>query len=426
VTVRRRTPAKFTVRDRRALFLMSVVAFVSGYGASTISHTLPFARNALGLSEGAMFWVFGITRLVSLLGLLLTIAADRTGRRDPLLFAFAVLPTGNLLTGLLPHPVLFALTQSISRIGVVAVAALAVVILAEELTPDLRALGIGIYAMAGSMGAGLGLLILPLAERHDEMWRLLFGFTALGLLALPLLDRFLRESRAYHPQPAAGSYAEVISSASGQYFLRLATVAFFVAAFASPAFDFVLERLVNDLEWTTRSATLLLILASGAGTVGLLIGGRIADTIGRRVTTAVAIVLGLVGGVGFYFVSTGPLIAVAVFVGTLGATMLTPSFAAHRSELFPTRIRATAAGLITNVAILGSLVGFVIGALVVDNIGLPSTVAVLGLGLLAAMVVVLQLPETRGKDLVGYAAERFVVEPTPFRDSTIADAPDPV
>ena len=199
MTSRRRTSAKFTLRDRRALFLMSIVAFISGYGASTISHTLPFARNALDLSEGAMFWIFGITRAVSLLGLLFAIAADRTGRRDPFLFAFAILPTGNLLTGLLPNPVMFAVTQSVTRVGVVAVAALAVVILAEELTPELRALGIGIYALAGSMGAGLGLLILPLAESGAERWRLLFGFTALGLLALPLLNRFLLESRAVSP-----------------------------------------------------------------------------------------------------------------------------------------------------------------------------------------------------------------------------------
>ncbi len=412
------------MRDRRALFLMSVVAFVAGYGASTISHTLPFARTALDVSEGGMFWIFGITRAVSLAGILFAIAADRTGRRDALLFAFAIIPTANLLTGLLPNPVTFAVTQSLTRVGVVAVAALAVVILAEELTAERRAFGIGIYALAGSMGAGLGLLILPLAERGDDMWRILFGFTAFGLLALPLLNRFLRESRAYAPQSAAGNYAEVLTSNSREYFVRLATVAFFVAAFAAPTFDFVLERLINDLEWTSRSATLMLVAASGLGTIGLLVGGRLADSTGRRVTIAAAIALGGVGGIVFYFSSSAVMIAVAVFVGTFGATMLTPAFAAQRSELFPTRTRATAAGMITNVAILGSLTGFIIGALVVDSIGLPRTVAVLSLGLIAAGYIVLQLPETRGKDLVAYATERFLVEPTPFEDTTLPETRD--
>ncbi|HSF85242.1 MAG TPA: MFS transporter [Acidimicrobiia bacterium] len=421
MTTRSQSSGRFTVRDRRALFLMSLVAFVSGYGASAISHTLPFARNALELSEGGMFWIFGITRAASLAGLFFAIAADRGGRRDPLLIAFALIPTGNLLTGLLPHPVVFAVTQSVTRIGVVAVAALAVVILSEELTPGRRAFGIGIYALAGSMGAGLGLLILPLAERGDDVWRILFGAAALGLLVLPLLNRFLNESRAYAPASKSGDFSEVLASGAGRYFFLLAGMAFFIAAFASPAFDFVLERLINDLEWSTSSATLLLVVFSGIGTVGLLVGGRMADVTGRRITTVVAIVLGVVGGVAFYFVSTGPLLAAAVFLGTLGATMLTPAVAAHRAELFPTRIRATAAGMITNVAIVGSMTGFILGALVVDSIGLPRTISLLSIGLIASIWMVLQLPETKGKDLVSFTSELTALDASggTWGDSTV-------
>lgn len=395
---------------------MSLVGFVTGYGASSISHTLPFVRNSLDVSEGTMFLVFAVTRAVSLLGIVFAVAADRSGRREPFLVAFALVPVGNVLTGLVPHPLVFTLAQSITRIGVIAVAALAVVFLAEELTPGRRALGIGIYGVAGAMGAGLGLLVLPLAEAGSDVWRILFGATALGLLLLPLLNRFLGESRAYTRQSNAGNYADVLASGSGRYFYSLAGMAFFVAAFASPAFDFVLERLINDLEWSTSGARTMLIVFSGLGTLGLIVGGRMADTIGRRTTCVVAIVLGVGGGVGFYFVSTGVLIGAAVFVGTLGATMLTPAFAALRSELFPTRIRATAAGMITNVAIVGALFGFIVGWLVVDSIGLPTTIAFLGVGLLASIYLVLQLPETQGKDLVAFSVEQLAVDPPLIAD----------
>ncbi len=403
-----RSAPGFSMRDRRTIFLMSVAAFVVGYGASMISATLPYARVAMDLSEGSMFWIFGITRAASLAGILFAFSADRRGRRDAFLVAFALVPVGNLLAGLLPNPVFFTIAQSITRIGVVAVAALAVVILAEELTPGRRALGIGIYAVAGSIGAGLGLLVLPFAESGSDRWRILFGVTALGLLALPLFNKYLEESRAFFKPATKVGLAAITESDEGRYLWTLCGIAFLVALFSSPAFNFVLERLVNDLEWTARSATWLLIIASGVGTIGLLVGGRLADVVGRRQTAAIGIALGLVGGVGFYFVDSWFTLAVTVFLGTLGATMLTPAFAAQRSELFPTRVRASAGGFITNAGIVGSIVGFIIGAVVVDTIGLSRTVAVLGVGLLAAVWLVLQLPETKGRVLVERGGDTYL------------------
>jgi MFS family permease len=104
--------------------------------------------------------------------------------------------------------------------------------------------------------------------------------------------------------------------------------------------------------------------------------------------------------VAFYTQDSGWVLAPAIFLATLGLGMLTPSLASHRSELFPTRVRATAAGWITNVAIGGSIAGFVVGALIVDSVGLPKTITALSGGLVIAMLLVTRLPETRGMDLV--------------------------
>ena len=90
----------------------------------------------------------------------------------------------------------------------------------------------------------------------------------------------------------------------------------------------------------------------------------------------------------------------------MGLGMLTPSLAAHRSELFPTRVRATAAGWITNIAIFGSITGFVIGAFIVDSVGLSTTITALAGGLIIAMLLVTRLPETRGIDLVRTRRDR--------------------
>ncbi len=408
----------FTRNDRRALFLMSLVAFFAGLSGTSISHTLPFARESLGLTEGDMFRVFAITRAVSLIGIAFTIRADREGRRKPFIAAFAMLIVGNAATAFLPGTLAFTLTQSVTRIGVVAVAALAVVVLAEELTPAVRAYGMGIYALAGSMGAGLGLILLPIAERSDGSWRLLFGISAVGLIVLPLLNQFLQESRAFRKFETNVTFTRALSAGLSKHFWPLAGIAFFVAAFSSPAFDFVFERLINDLAWDAGPARFLLIVFSGLGALGLLFGGRMADSVGRRQTTAVALVLGAVGGIGFYTLGSGWLLAPSILLASFGASMLVPAFAAHRSELFPTRVRATAAGWITNAAIAGSIVGFTVGSVVVDRIGLSKTISLLAIGLVVAAVLVSRLPETRGMDLV--RAKR------PSRSQTPPPLPEPV
>jgi hypothetical protein len=71
-----------------------------------------------------------------------------------------------------------------------------------------------------------------------------------------------------------------------------------------------------------------------------------------------------------------------------------------RSELFPTRVRATAGGWLTNIAIMGSISGFAVGAVSIDTLGLSTTVAMLGVGVLISVGLVLMLPETMGMDLV--------------------------
>lgn len=391
--------AHFTVTDRRIVFLLGVVAFAAGYTGSQMSHTLPFARTSLGLTEGTMSMIFAGVRAASLIGVLFSITADRRGRRRPLIAAFALLAVASLLTAFVPLPAAYAVSQAAVRIGVVAIAALGVVMLAEEVSPGIRGYGIGLYGLAGSLGVGSGLLILPLAERADEAWRILFALGGLGLLAVPLLMRFLPESRAYRPGAPIG-FATALRMGLGRHFWPLAGISFFVAAFSAPAFDFVLERLIDDLAWQASAARFLLVIASGLGTLGLLVGGRSADRIGRRPTAIVAMVVGVVGGLGFYLLDSGWFLAVSVFLATFGATMLTPALGAMRAELFPTKVRATSAGWVTNVAILGSILGFLVGGALIDRIGLAATIALLALGVFGAIFLTLRLPETKGMDIV--------------------------
>lgn len=407
----------FGVADRRITFLLGVVAFIAGYGGAQMAHTLPFTRLTLELTEGQMSLMFALVRAVSLLGVAFSMFADRRGRRTPLLSALALLAAASLLTAFVPTTVVFAFSQSLVRIAVVAIAALGLVLLAEELSPPVRGYGIGLYGLAGSLGVGTGLLLLPIAERAPEAWRILFALAGIGLLTLPMLIRFLPESRAFKPGPTIPFY-RALTMGLGKHFWPLAGISFFVSAFAAPAFDFVLERLINDLGWETSAARFLLIVFSGIGVIGLLVGGRMADRVGRRPTAVVALLIGLVGGVGFYLLESGWFLAASIFLATLGTTMLTPALGAFRAELFPTRVRATAGAWVSNVAIVGSISGFLLGGFLIDEIGLSLTIAVLGAGLLVSIAFTLMLPETKGMDLVRSPARRV-------RTTTTDSPPEP-
>ena len=379
---------------------MSLTALVFTFSGATLSFTEPFTRDTFALSRNGTLWIFSAVRAVSLLGVLFGILADRIGRRRPFLVAFSLLPLGNIITAFSQSPITFTIGQSITRFALLGVATLTLVIMAEELTPELRGFGLGLYAMAASIGSGLGLILIPIAERTEESWRILFGLSGCGILLLPLLIHFVGESRAFVSYPTKVSFRRALKAGLGRHFRLLAGMSFFIALFTSPSLDLALERLIVTLEWEAAPARFLLVVFGGLGSLGFIVGGRLADRVGRRETTVLALMIGLIGGIAFYSLSSGWVLAPAVLLATFGASLLVPAFAAHRTELFPTRVRAMATGWLANIAIFGSIAGFLVGTLIVDRLGITITMSALGMGLIISMLLALRLPETRGLHLV--------------------------
>jgi MFS family permease len=387
-------------REAVILTLFSVVALTQGWAGTVVTHALSFVQTDLALSDAEVFDLMATIRAASLLALGLSWWSDHRGRRLPLLMAFAILTSANLVTALLPGTSSFTVSQAIARIGTVAVGSLALVVLAEEIGPRIRGYAIGLYALFTSLGTGIGLLLRPLGAGGDE-WRLLFGLSAVPLVALPFLARRVRESRAFQLPATRPSLAAVFRRGHAARFWPMALLSFAISAFTAPTANLLLVRLENVLGWSPGSASLLLAATSAPGVaIGLLAGGRLADVAGRRPTEAVAILIGVTGGVGVYFAETGPLLAIGIFLSTLGGSAFGPAFASQRSELFPTDLRATAGAWIVNASVLGGITGFAAGRFAVDAWGVPQTIALLGGFLLLSSAVIALLPETKGISLV--------------------------
>ncbi|MEX1288324.1 MAG: MFS transporter [Acidimicrobiia bacterium] len=395
--IRRYVPIHALNPAERVTLLAAWVAGVAqGFAQSHATNTLPFSRLTFGLSEAEMANVLAITRAGALAALFVAMAADRRGRRLPLVVAFGVLVLSAGATGWADTAAQFTIAQTIMRGATTTAGALVVVLIAEVFRPGFRAFGMGIYAAAASLGAGLSLLLLPLAENAPEAWQTLFRLSLLGAVAIPFL---LRIPAPPVPQVPRRAVWRPLAPPHAVFFWPIALASAGFAAFTAVQVGFAQERFINDLGLAATTVVPLSLTAGTLGGVGFFLGGSLADRLGRRPVSIGAYVLTLLGGLGMYFLSSLPLLFVAIFVASFGAFSAAPAAAAHRNELFPTEVRASAISWVTNVTVAGTVTGLAVAGVLIDRVGLSQTVLVLGLGIGIAIGLTAFLPETRGRIL---------------------------
>ena len=133
--------------------------------------------------------------------------------------------------------------------------------------------------------------------------------------------------------------------------------------------------------------------------LGYALFGFFADSVGRR-RSYVTYLLVAAALVPLYGMAKTPfwLLVLGPFVAFFGTGFFS-GFGAIASELFPTEIRATAMGLSYNVGRGISAAAPVVVGLLANRFGLGSAFFLQAAAFLAAALLALALPETRGKQL---------------------------
>lgn len=379
---------------RRALIAFWVVGVAQGFAQSHATNTLPFVRLSLGLTEGEMAGVMALTRVGAFAAVVISFLSDRRGRRGIFLSMTGLMVVASGATGWVADAGQFTIAQGVMRGAATTAGVLAVVLLTELLPAGSRALGMGVYAAAASLGAGSSVLMLPLAEAAPEGWRILLRASLVGLVALPLAFRWIPEP-AREPGRRRFAIWRPLITPYAAYFWPLAAASLLFAAFMSTQVTFASERLINDLGHPTSLIVPIMLVGGTLGGAGYFIGGHLADTVGRRSVTMGGFALAAVGGVGLYWTEAVPLLATSVFLSALGTFAAAPATAAHRNELFPSPIRASAVSWLAGFTVLGTIGGLWVGNRIIDTAGLPTTVLLLGAGVLMAIAFTAALPETR-------------------------------
>ena len=390
---------RFTAGDRRIVFVIWTAGVIQGFAQSQAAATLPFTRAGLGLTEGEMSLLLGLARLAAFAALPLGWLGDHKGRRRPFLWSLTIVIIGGTLAGLAFEAWQFGTAQAILRTGTAGMGGLAIVLLAEQVSPHIRAYAISFYGAAVSFGGGLALMTLPLADGGGESWRIPHLMIALGFLVLPFVIRNVPESHIFIEDHEDRHWRELAIGEWARRFWVVVIIAFLVSAFSAVALAFSTTRLIEYLGLSTGSTVLIALLGGTLGGLGFFVGGHLADAWGRRRTTVVSLLLAVGGGLVIYWSNSIPWIVVAVMVSSFGTFALVPAGGSHRAELFPTGLRASANTAATNFGLVGSGLGLILGVFTIDRFGLSQTVTILGLGMGIAALLTLLLPETRGQDL---------------------------
>ena len=390
-----------TAHHRTVLFLVGTATFFEGYDRFIVTLALPYIGKDLGANEGALGYALSFIRLGALISIVLGQLADRFGRRRLLIVSVVAYTVATAATAFSFGLSDFALYQLVATVFLAAELTLAQVVIAEEFPAAARGRGQGMLGAFAAMGAGLAALLFPTLQRTDFGWRGMYLIGILPLLVVAYLRRTLPETRRFQAAVRQGApevgIRDLFRSGRLSHLVLLTLLSAVATGTAAPAFSFASYRATTVFDWTPGQVSTMIIGGGSLGLIGYFVHGRLADSIGRRWIGC----LGLIGGaaaIALFYQSAWLVQSFAMLTFCEAAALIAINSLA--TELFPTRLRATAKAWITYSATVGAVAGLAaVGVLSGVTGGHAAVVSLFAVVMMLVAPSILLLPETTGIDL---------------------------
>ncbi len=389
-------PARLDARAASVLGTLGLVAVMVGYLNTVFTQTITFAAEEFGTSDTAQGVAGAVVRVGGLVALVVASVADRRGRRVVLLWSVGIGCTLAVTGALAPSLGWLTASQVVARAFATALALVVAIMAAEEMPAGSRAWAVSLLAMAAGFGGALCLISLRLVDLGTRGWRLLY---VLPLCALPLLGgvaRRLPESRRY----TARTTRRVAMAGHGRRLWLLALGGLFTNLFFASQSQFANQYLRVERGFDGSMIGLFSLVTASPAVIGIVVGGRLADTHGRRRVGAFCIATGALCTVMFFF-SEGWSAWVWAMAGMTVSNASIPALGVYGPELFPTSLRGRANGIVALSALSGSAIGLVAAGLLSDYFGrIGPAMACLAIGpAFVAVLVLTRYPETARREL---------------------------
>jgi MFS family permease len=385
--------------DRRAtiaLWSLSMASLVGGYLTALLTATITFAGTEFGARAGAQGVAGVVVRFGGAAALVVAVgAADRLGRRKVILWSAALGCLATAAGAAAPSLAWLTGTQAAGRSLGVALLICAAIQAVEEMPDGSRAYAVSVMGLSAGLGGALAIGVLPLADLGPSGWRLLYVLPLAGLVALRWVARDLPESRRFAAPHGAARFA-----GHGRRFWLLAASAMLLNLLAAPAGFYANRYLTTEHGFSAFGITLFAFVTGAPSIIGVVVGGRLADTRGRRPVGAVAVAVSAVT-TALLYLSSGALLWIWGLIGAVIGAAALPALGVYGPELFPTGLRGRAGGIVALTGLVGSAAGLLIAGFLADELGsLGPAIAPLAVGpLLVAVLVLVAYPETAGRAL---------------------------
>ena len=398
-------PVPFTGDQMARLAAISVVATAASFCGALFTQNGDAVTQTFSRSDSDLGWALAISRIGVLVSLVAASLSDRFGRRRTLLTCVIGAAVANAITAVAPSFAVFTIAQLFTRAFVNAVLVIAGLAAVEDAPEGARAFALSMFGLAFGLGFSLSVLLLPLADLGDNGWRIAFAVSALVVLVIPTLRVHLRETKRYERiegrDVERGRIREVFDRKYGSRFLLLGLAGFLTNLFSAPSSQLTNRYLHREHGFLNSEIALFRTVTAGIpGILGVVLGGRLAESRGRRPVTIAGLAIASLFQMSF-FLTGGWFLWVSPMIAIVAAVAGGLALGALDTELFPTEVRGTSNGFLLVCGVAGSAVGLVLATSIKNAVGgLGPAIALCGVApLIAAFLVVPRLPETADRRL---------------------------
>lgn len=390
--------------QKRLLVFLGVATFFEGYDFFALTQILPNLRQDMGLSESEGGLLVSIINIGSVLAYLLVRRADRWGRRRVLTLTIAGYTICTFATGLAPNALAFAAFQLAARVFLLAEWAISMVYAAEEFPAERRGTIIGVISALSSLGGVICAGLVPTLLDTAYGWRTVYFVGIAPLLILAFARRNLRETRRFAEQIGTGerrSFTYLWTTPHRARLLQMALIWGLYYAFSTVVVFFFKDFAVNERGLTDAQVGTSVAIAAVVSMPLVFSAGLLLDRIGRKRGAVIILGAAALGTLGSYTLHGFWPLTVALMLAITGNSASLPVLNAFTAELFPTEIRGDAYGWANN--LLGRIPyvasPFLVG-MVADTLGWgPAVSATAIFPVLAAILILILLPETKAREL---------------------------